>query len=176
MFVFFFFPPSRSALLYILSNFSPYGLHLSSNLRNDSCSLTFTSAQSSICFLISINKIYFLRTVLIPVLTLTLPFVCFSIPWLNSVIVASVVLFTFSAWVAVLQMQSVKAVLFCERKEPFGKRTMGLLDFFFFLFLFVFFTQGWRFSAGERNLIHHLTLKPSQPHSPPPPLHLNLFS
>lgn len=37
---------------------------------------------------------------------------------------AGVVLFTFSAWVAVLQMQLVKAVLFCERKEPFGMRTM----------------------------------------------------
>lgn len=118
--------PVLSTLLYTLQNLAPYGIHLSCNLRNDSCSLTFTSAQQSICFLISVNKIYFLRIALIPVLTLTPPFVCFSIPWLNRVIVASVVLFTFSAWVAVLQLQLVKAVLFCERKEPLYMRTMLL--------------------------------------------------
>lgn len=115
--------PVLSTLLYTPQTCSPYGLHLSSNLRNYSCSLMFTSAQSSCCFLISINMIYFLRMALIPVLSHTPQFVCFSIPWLNRVIVASVDVFAFSAWVAVLQLQLGKAVLFCERKEPLCMRT-----------------------------------------------------
>lgn len=134
----------------------------------------------SICFLISyafllfqlIRLIYlfFLSMALfvIFVLKLTPAFVCFSSPGLIRVIVASVVLFTFSAWVAVVQLQLVKAELFCERKEP--------LCMFFFVF---FLTQGWRFSCRREkpNTPFNFEAKPATfPSSTPSPQFVQLKS